>query len=167
MNINDLLHDTGAVGALSSQLGIDQATAQRGAAALMPHLAQGFQQPRVATPATEPMGAMGGLGGLGGGLGGLIGALGGGGLLDNVLGSEPTQVNKGNDILGSIFASKQDSREVAQDASTQSGVSPDLLKKMLPILAMAMAGYMAKKGGAGGGGLGGMLGSVLGGLGGR
>ena len=45
------------------------------------------------------------------------------------------------------------------------------LKKMLPILAMAVAGYMAKQAGAGAGGgqqgggaLGGILGSIVGGM---
>ena len=63
---------------------------------------------------------------------------------------------------------------VAQNASSQSGLSPDLLKKMLPMLAMLVAGYMAKQRGAGagatttqaspsGGRLGGLLGGLLGG----
>ncbi len=164
MDINALLQNSGAVSALSSQLGVDRATAERGAAALLPHLAQGFQTPRGNVPqaaAGSPAGALGGLGGLGS----LIGMLGGGGLLDNVVGNEPTQVDKGNDILGSIFGSKQASRDIAQDAAAQSGVEPGLLKKMLPILAMAVAGYMAKQATGGdaraGGGL---VGSVLGGL---
>lgn len=164
MDINSLLQNSGAISALSSQLGIDRATAERGAAALMPQVASGFQNPRGDTPqaaAAHPAGALGGLGGLGG----LIGMLGGGGLLDNVVGNEPTQVGKGNDILGSIFGSKQASRDVAQEAAAQSGVEPSLLKKMLPILAMVVAGYMAKQATGGnsqdGGGL---VGSILGGL---
>lgn len=73
------------------------------------------------------------------------------------------------------------SRTVAQTAANQSGVGADTLKKMLPMLAMAVAGYMAKQragGGAGqptqtqakaeaGGGLSGLLGGLLGGRGGR
>ncbi len=60
------------------------------------------------------------------------------------------------------------SRAVAQNAASQSGLDPSLLKKMLPMLAMLVAGYMAKQQGAGaaapaGGGLGGLLGSLLGG----
>ncbi len=39
-----------------------------------------------------------------------------------------------------------------------SGVEPSLLKKMLPILAMVVAGYVMKQAGQGRGGLGGMLG---------
>ena len=88
-------------------------------------------------------------------------------LAANVLGPEPTEVDKGNDVLGQIFGSKDVSRTVATHASNQTGIDPALLKKMLPILAMLVAGYMAHAGGAqqgeqSGGGIGGMLGSVLG-----
>ena len=88
---------------------------------------------------------------------GTLGGLGGGGLLDNVTSDEPTEVGKGNEILGQIFGSKDGSRAVAASASAQSGVEPSLLKKMLPILAMVAAGYVMKNAGKGGG-LGGMLG---------
>jgi hypothetical protein len=64
------------------------------------------------------------------------------------------------------------SRAVAQNASSQSGVDPSVLKQMLPMLAMLVGGYMAKQRGAGGAkfsadggaGLGGMLGGLLGGM---
>jgi hypothetical protein len=59
---------------------------------------------------------------------------------------------------------------VAQQAAARSGLDPSILKKMLPMLAMLVAGYMAKQRGAGatapagaGGGLGGLLGGLLGG----
>jgi hypothetical protein len=105
------------------------------------------------------------------GLGGLLGRLGGGSLLDSVLSPEPTDVNRGNDVLGQIFGSKDVSRTVAQDAASRSGLDPSLLKKMLPMLAMLVAGYMAKQGGGAvaqqpapaSGGLGGLLGGLFGG----
>ena len=83
----------------------------------------------------------------------------------------PTNVNRGNDVLGQIFGSKDVSRTVAQNAASRTGLDPTLLKKMLPVLAMAVAGFMAKQQGAGAaarrpsasGGLG-SLGSLLGGL---
>jgi hypothetical protein len=68
------------------------------------------------------------------GLGGLLGHLGGGGLLNEVLSPEPTNLNHGNDVLGQIFGSKDVSRTVAQNAASQTGLSPDVLKKMLPML---------------------------------
>ncbi|MDZ7589075.1 MAG: DUF937 domain-containing protein [Parasphingorhabdus sp.] len=97
----------------------------------------------------------------------MLGGLGGGGLLDAVIGKQPTPVEKGNDILGQIFGSKDVSRTVAAGAEQQTGISSDLLKKMLPIVAMMVAGTMAKQAGGGAsgpaGGLGGLIGSMIGG----
>jgi hypothetical protein len=58
-------------------------------------------------------------------------------------------VSRGNEVLGQIFGSKDVSRTVAQNAASRSGLDPSLLKKMLPMLAMLVAGYMAKQRGAG------------------
>jgi hypothetical protein len=162
MQITDMLARMGGLQAISRELGVDESQAANGADALMPAILGGLKKQAQ----TQPAGLEG--------LGGLLGQLGGGGLLDNVLSPEPTDVNRGNDLLGQIFGSKDVSRTVAQNASAQSGLAPDLLKKMLPMVAMLVAGYMAKQGGgatsqsaAPGGGLGGMLGSVLGGQAGR
>ena len=152
MSIDQLLQQTNAVDAISRDLGVDRSTAQAGATALLPSILAGLQHP--AAPAAQSAIGGGALGGLGG-LIGSLGKLGGGGLLDNVTSSQPTEVSKGNDILGQIFGSKDRSREVAADAAAQSGVEPSLLKKMLPILAMVAAGYIMKQASQGGGGLGG------------
>jgi len=164
MNIQDMLQQTNAVGAISRELGIDPATAQAGAAALMPQILSGFQQPAapVALAATGDTAEAQAFGGLGGLLS-TITSMGGGALLDNVTSKEPTQVSQGNEILGQIFGSKDRSREVAADASQQSGVEPSILKKMLPVLAMAAAGYIAKNAGQGQGGISGALAGMLGG----
>ena len=81
---------------------------------------------------------------------------------------KPTDVNRGNEVLGQIFVSQDVSRAVAQNASSQSGLDPNTLKRMLPMLAMLVAGFMAKQRGAGAeapaSGAGGGLGSILGGL---
>ena len=154
-----ILHQTGGIGAIASQLGISPQVAEAGAAALLPAVVGGFSKQADA--------AGGGEGGLGS-LIGMLGGLGGASLATNVLGPEPTEVDKGNDVLGQIFGSKDVSRTVATHASNQTGLDPALLKKMLPILAMLVAGYMSQQAGGaqgqqpGGGGLGGMLGSVLG-----
>jgi hypothetical protein len=74
-------------------------------------------------------------------------------------------------VLEQIFGSKDVSRAVTQNAASQSGLDPSVLKKMLPMLAMLVAGYMARQPGAdnsvqsssSGEGLGGLLGSLLGG----
>jgi len=157
MNVNQMLQQTGAVEALSRELEVDRATAEAGATALLPSILSGFKNPVTMTEAEPAPSAFPGLGGLGGLLG-TIGSLGGGSLLDNVTSNEPTEVDKGNQILGQIFGSKDGSRAVAASASAQSGVQPSLLKKMLPILAMVAAGYVMKNAGKTGG-----LGGVFGG----
>ncbi len=153
---------TGGLQSIARELGITEAQAANGAAALAPAILGGFKKQAQAQPTGLD------------GLGGLLGQLGGGGLLDDVLAPKPTDVNRGNDVLGQIFGSKDVSRTVAQNAASQSGLDPALLKKMLPMLAMLVAGFMAKQGErrwrAGqpsGGGLGGVLGacSADGGLG--
>jgi hypothetical protein len=156
MDVKQMLQQTGAVEAISRELGVDPTTAQAGASVLLPSILSGFKNPVAAPEEEAASSAFPALGGLGGLLG-TIGGLGGGGLLDNVTSSEPTQVDKGNQILGQIFGSKDGSRAVAAAASAQSGVEPSLLKKMLPILAMVAAGYVMKRAG------GGDLGSILGG----
>lgn len=157
MNINHMLQQTGAVDAISRELGVDPSTAQAGAAALLPSILSGFQNPVTAAGEARAEGsAFPGLGSLGGLLG-TFGSLGGAGLLENATSSAPTDVGKGNQILGQIFGSKEGSRAVAASASGESGVEPSLLKKMLPILAMVAAGYVMKHAGKSGG-LGGMLG---------
>lgn len=158
MQITDILAQAGGLQSMARELGISEADAAKGAAALAPAILGGFKKQAQAQPAGLD------------GLGGLLGQLGGGGLLSQVLAPEPTDVSQGNDVLGQIFGSKDVSRTVAANAASQSGVDPGVLKKMLPMLAMMITGYMAtQRGGASAtsasGGLGGMLGSLLGGSG--
>ena len=155
MQFTDELREMGGLQSLSRELGISEAQAAAGAEALAPAILGGFKKQAQAPTGLE-------------GFGGLLAQLGGGGLLDNVLSPEPTDVSRGNDVLGQIFGSKEVSRTVAQNASAQSGLDPSLIKKMLPMVAMLVAGYMAKQRGgsqlpSGGGNLGGLLGGLLGG----
>ena len=168
MQLTDLLAQTGGLQSMARELGVSESQAASGAAALWPAILGGFKRQAQAQP--------GGLAGLGG----LLSQLGGGGLMDQVLASHPTDPTQGNEVLGQIFGSRDVSRTVAQNASAQSGLHPDLLKKMLPLLAMLVTGYMARQHSAAtaaataasptaasptasGGGLGGMLGGLLGG----
>jgi hypothetical protein len=158
MDITDILAQMGGLQAMAKELGVSEAQAASGAAALLPAILGGFKKQTQ----SQPTGLEG--------LGSLLGQLGGGGLLDDVLGPQPTNVSRGDEVLGQIFGSRDVSRTVAQSAASRSGLDPALLKKMLPILAMLVAGYMAKQRGAGaqpapGGGLGGLLGGLLGGQG--
>ncbi|HEX5698294.1 MAG TPA: DUF937 domain-containing protein [Rhodoferax sp.] len=162
MQLTDILAQMGGLQSMSRELGISESQAASGAEALLPAILGGFKKQAQSQPA--------GLGGLGG----LLGQLGGGGLLDQVLASQPTDVSQGNDVLGQIFGSRDVSRAVAQNAAAPSGLDPSLLKKMLPMLAMLVAGYMARQGVStaapaeptGDGpdaGLGGLLGGLIGG----
>lgn len=168
--ITDLLRETGAIGSIARELGLSESQAASGAAALLPALLGGFKKQANAQPAGLD------------GLMGMFSGLGGGGLLDEVLAPRATNVTAGNDILGQVFGSKDVSRTVAESAAARSGLDPALLRKMLPVLAMLVAGYMSKNrpapqqvpspggapagdpGSVPGGGLGGGLGDVLGGM---
>ena len=158
MQITDMLAQMGGLQSIARELGINEAQVASGTAALAPAILGGFKKQAQSGGGVE-------------GLGGLLGQLGGGGLLDSVLGSQPTPVSQGNDVLGQIFGSKDVSRTVAQNAASQTGLDAGVLKKMLPMLAMLVAGYMAKQRSAGaaagaapsGGGLGSILGGLLGG----
>jgi hypothetical protein len=158
MQLTDILAQTGGLQSIARELGVSESQAATGAEALVPAILGGFKKQVQSQPAGLDA------------LGGLLGTLGGGGLLDNVLSPQPTDVSQGNEVLGQIFGSKEVSRTVAQNAASQSGLDPGLLKRMLPMLAMLVAGYMAKQSNSGaagrvapGGGLGGLLGGLLGG----
>lgn len=151
MDMMSILKQSGAIGSIAQQLGVNEQMAEMGAGALLPAILGGFKK----TAQAQPTGMDG--------LGGLLGQLGGGGLLDSVLSPDPTPVDQGNSVLGQIFGSKDVSRSVADHASGQTGLDSSLLKKMLPLLAMLVAGHMAKQGNGEGGGLGGLLGGLLGG----
>jgi hypothetical protein len=134
MQITDILAKMGGIQSIARELDIDETQAASGAEALIPAILGGFKKQAQ----SQPTGLEG--------LGGLLGQLGGGGLFDQVLAAQPTDVSRGNNILGTIFGSKDVSRAVAQNAASQSGLDQTLLKKMLPMLAMLVTGYMAKQG---------------------
>ena len=164
MQLTDILNQVGGVHSVARELGINESQAQAGVEALIPAILGGFKKQARAQPTGLE------------GLAGMLGGLGGGGLLDEVLAPQPTNVAHGNDVLGQIFGSKDVSRTVAQNAATRSGLDPALLKKMLPMVAMLVAGLMSRQGAATagpraggmpgaapGGGLGDLLGGMLGG----
>lgn len=156
MNILDaILNAQGgaAVRQAGSQVGLppDQTTAAL--AALVPALAAGFQRNLQSQ----------------GGLADLMSALSSGNhgqYLDQPasLGNQ-SAVADGNGILGHLLGSKDVSREVATRAAAQTGLSPDVLKRLLPLAATLMMGAFAKQSSgvssAGLGGSGGGLASML------
>lgn len=158
MQITDILAQMGGLQSIARELGVSESQAASGADALLPAILGGFKKQAQ----SQPNGLEG--------LGGLLGQLGGGGMLDEVLAPQPTDLSHGNDVLGQIFGSRDVSRAVAQNAASQTGLDTSVLKKMLPMLAMLVAGFMARQGSAaqaqpssGGGALGDLLGGLLGG----
>jgi len=160
MQITDILAQMGGLQSIARELGVSESEVANGADALLPAVLGGFKRQAQAQPTGLE------------GFAGLLGQLGGGGLLDEVLSPRPTDVSRGNDVLGEIFGSKDVSRTVAQNAASQSGLDPNLLRRMLPMLAMLVTAYMARQRGDGaasgrpaasGGGLGDVLGDLLGG----
>jgi hypothetical protein len=146
-----------AVQQLGAQLGLDQGQAASALTALLPALAAGFQK----NAGSE------------GGLSSLASALASGNhqryIDDPATLTDEAAVADGNGILGHLFGSKEVSRQVASRAAAQTGVSSDIIKRMLPLAAAMMMGAMSRKtaggsalsGAAAGGGLAAMLGPLL------
>ena len=153
MNILDAIvnaQDGAAVQQLGSQVGLAPDQATTAISALMPALAGGFQRNIQSQ----------------GGLESLMAALSSGNhaqYLDNPTSlAGASAVTDGNGILGHLLGSKDASREVASRAAAQTGLSADVLKRMLPLAATLMMGAISKqssnasttaaaRGGAGGG----------------
>lgn len=154
----EMLRRSGGLEAVSKQLGVTPAVAAAGAEALLPAILGGFRK-----HADTSGGGDAGLGSLIG----MLGTLGGGALAANVLGPEPTDTAKGNDVLSQIFGSKDVSRSVAGEAAERTGIDAETLKKMLPILSMLVGGYLSARAAGSGtdnGGMLGGLGSIIGGF---
>lgn len=171
MNLSEVLQQSGVIDSMARELNIDEQTARMGAGALLPAIVAGMGRQTTNAPGATGLGGLGDIlgGALGGGSGGAAAGGGlGGVLLDAVLKKEPTPTSPGNDILGQIFGSKDVSRGVAEEVAGSTGISSAILKKMLPILAMAVVGHLMKQqggaaaGGAGNNPLGGALGGILG-----
>jgi hypothetical protein len=145
--------DGAAVRQLGATFGLDEAQTATALSALVPALAGGVQRNLQDE----------------GGLGSLIGALTSGGhqryLDDPTALEDPTAVQDGNGILGHLLGSKDASRSVATQAAAQTGLSPELLKRMLPLAATLVMGALARRNG-GASSMGGALGAPAGGLGG-
>ena len=101
--------------------------------ALVPALAAGLH-----SNATQP-----------GGLEALLGALTSGGhqryLEDPSSLTSQDTVADGNAILGHILGSKDASRALADHGAAQTGLGPDVLKKLLPLAATMVMGTLAKQ----------------------
>jgi hypothetical protein len=155
MNLLDLLQSSGgenSVGALASKLGLNETEAKSVVGALSPTLIKGIQEQALKSNGLEK----------------LAGALKNGShkrYIDepDLIHSDETRED-GNKILGHLLGSKAVSRKVAAQASRETGIADDLIKKALPLVAgMAMGALSKKKAEQEQGGLGDLLGGLLGG----
>ena len=135
MQMTQILAEMGGLRSMARELGVTEKQVRNGAEVLVPVVLGGFEKRAQSQPEGFES------------LGDLIRQLGGGDLLDNVLAPQPTDVSRGNEVLRQVFGSKDGSRVVAQSAASQCGLEPAFLKKMLPMLVMLVAGYMAKRSG--------------------
>ena len=115
MRITDILAQAGGLQSIARELGVSESQAVRGAEALVPAILGGFMKQADGNPAGPA------------GLGDLLRQLGGGSLLDNVLSPQPTDVSRGDNVLGEIFGSRDVSRAVASDAAQKTGLDASLL----------------------------------------
>ena len=162
MNILDSIlnaADGAAVRQLGSHLGLDGTQTTSALSALVPALSAGIRQ-NLQTPD---------------GLSGLVAALSAGNhqryIDDPAVLADAATVADGNGILGHVFGSKEVSRQVAAQAGVQAGLQPDVMKRMLPLVATLVMGAMSRQtatrgassltSAAGAGGLLDMLGGAL------
>ncbi|MCA1586551.1 MAG: DUF937 domain-containing protein [Acidobacteria bacterium] len=138
MNILDAIlnaQDGAAVRQLGTQVGLAPDQTAAALSALVPALAGGFQRNIQSQ----------------GGLESLMSALSSGNhrqYIDNPTSlADHTAVTDGNGILGHLLGSKDVSREVASRAAAQTGLSADVLKRMLPLAATLMMGAFSKQSG--------------------
>ena len=159
MNLLDAImnsHQGAAVQQAGASVGLGPGQTATALAALVPALADGFKRNAGSVD----------------GLAGLIGALANGQhqrYLDTpAILTQPGAIPEGNGILGHVLGSRDASRQVATQAAAQTGISAEVLKRLLPLAATLVMGALAQQrtaappaGAAASGGLAGMFGSLL------
>ena len=142
MNILDAVLGAGqgkAVNQLGTQFGLGEAQTASALSALVPALAAGFQR-NLQSPE---------------GLSSLTSMLARGQHQEYVQNpttlARPEATDEGNQILSQVLGSKDASRAVANDAAAQTGVSADVLKRLLPLAATMMMGAFAQRTSSGSG----------------
>ena len=144
-NLSEILQnaqDGKAIDNLAQQFGISPDQAQAAVHALIPAISTGLIQ-KVSS----------------GGLGGIAAALGDADHLAAFSSPQAAQsadaVQKGNDTVENLFGSRHIIQQIAQQASAITGLQPDMLEQMLPVIASILFGGLATS--AQNQGLGGML----------
>jgi hypothetical protein len=123
----------GAVRQIGQMVGLEKEQTTTALAALLPALAAGFQRNLQGSGGVDALSAALAQGNHGRYL-----------ETPSTLG-ETTSLADGNGILSHVFGSKDVSRQVAARASSQTGIDPAILKKMLPIAAALMMGTLSRQ----------------------
>lgn len=131
--LESIVSSPDALSQLSKSFGVSDSQAQSALKALLPALSSGLKK-NVSSP---------------GGLDSLLSALSQGNhekYLDQPSRLErAATVQEGNGILGHLLGNKDTSRRVAARAAEQTGISNDVLKQMLPIVATMVMGALSKQ----------------------
>jgi hypothetical protein len=131
--LQSIVSSPGALNQLGQAVGLDDSQTQSALKALLPALSSGLKK-NTAQPS---------------GLDGLLSALNQGNHAKHL--EQPSQltdagaIEEGNGILGHLLGNKDTSRRVARRASQQTGISDDVLKKMLPLVATMVMGALSKQ----------------------
>ncbi|QXX74406.1 DUF937 domain-containing protein [Methylovirgula sp. HY1] len=147
-NLNEIIQSAqggNAVGNLAQQFGISPDQAQAAVQALIPAISTGLLQKASS-----------------GGLGGIAAALSDPAHLAAFSSPGAAQsgdtVQKGSDVVDDLFGSSHITQQIAQQASAITGLRPDVLMQMLPVVVSIVLGGLAKS--AQNQGLGGMIGQL-------
>ncbi len=122
-----------AMDVIARQMGISRAEAERASEALLPAFSQGLKR-----NVSDPMGFMR-----------FMAALASGGHQDYF--DDPSRaasnsgLKDGDAILGDLFGSKEVSRAIAAQAAQATGLSQEIMKQMLPMLAPILMGGMFRQ----------------------
>jgi len=116
---------------IANKFGIDATQAESAVSQLLPALSQGLKQNVAGDKLSSIMGLI-----QNGGLQNL---------LDGSASVNDHSAEEGNNILGQLLGSKDVSRQLASHVSGNTGVSSDILKQMLPVVASAFMGALGKK----------------------
>jgi hypothetical protein len=149
-NLNEIINsaqDGKAVENLAQQFGITPDQAQAAVHALIPAISGGLMQKAQSE-----------------GLGGIISALGDATHQASFSNPDAAQsdaaADKGGDVVNDMFGSNHITQQIAQQASAVTGLRPDVLAQMLPVIMSIVLGGLAKS--AQNQGLSGMLGQLAG-----
>ncbi len=147
-NLNDIVQAAQGgqgINNLAQQFGLTPDQAQAAIKAVLPGLSQGLQ-----AQATS--------GGLGDILGHLTNPSNQQAFNDPQAAASPAAAQAGGNVLGSIFGNSQITQQIAQNAAQHSGIPPQVIESMMPVIASMVMGGLFHS--ANNQGLGGMLGQL-------